>query len=107
MRAAVVRGPGRGPELVPDLAVVDRELLDGDGEPALEGLRAALVRQDFPVVVLADTSLSPDLVYRGQSSSTDYLAKPFSPPMLRARVRAWLARTLTAFETRPSAVAAD
>ena len=103
MRAAVVRGP----ELVPDLAVVDRELLDGDGEPALEGLRAALVRQDFPVVVLADTSLSPDLVYRGQSSSTDYLAKPFSPPMLRARVRAWLARTLTAFETRPSAVAAD
>jgi hypothetical protein len=29
--------------------------------------------------------------------ATDYLAKPYSPPMLRARVRAWLARTLVAY----------
>jgi diguanylate cyclase (GGDEF)-like protein len=29
--------------------------------------------------------------------ATDYLAKPYSPPMLRARVRAWLARTLVSF----------
>src|SRR5256885_957640 len=26
--------------------------------------------------------------------ATDYLARPFSPPMLRTRIRAWLARTI-------------
>ena len=102
MRAAVIRSA----ELAPDLAVVDRELLDGDGEPALEPLRTALARGNFPVVVLADTSVGADGMHRGVGASTDYLAKPFSPPMLRARVRAWLARTLLAFDVRPASVGA-
>jgi diguanylate cyclase (GGDEF)-like protein len=101
MRAALTRGA----ELMPDLAIVDRELLDGDGGPALEAFRAALGRRNFPVVVLADTSVPADVVARGAASSTDYLPKPFSPPMLRARVRAWLARTLMAFDTRATEVA--
>ncbi len=29
-----------------------------------------------------------------ETVTTEYLAKPFSPPMLRTRVRAWLARTI-------------
>jgi len=102
MRAAVIRSA----ELAPDLAIVDRELLDGDGEPALEPLRTALARGNFPVVVLADTSVGARGVHRGVGPSTDYLAKPFSPPMLRARVRAWLARTLLAAEVRPAPVGA-
>ena len=102
MRAAVIRSA----ELAPDLAVVDRELLDGDGEPGLEPLRAALGRRNFPVVVLAETSVGADGMHRGVGASTDYLAKPFSPPMLRARVRAWLARTLLAFDVRPAPVGA-
>jgi diguanylate cyclase (GGDEF)-like protein len=93
----------RGPELLPDLAIVDRELLEGDGDGMLEALRERLGRRNFPVVVLADGSVATDAVYRGQASSTDYLAKPFSPPMLRARVRAWLARTLMAFEVADTA----
>ena len=102
MRAAVIRSA----ELAPDLAVVDRELLDGDGEPGLEPLRTALGRRNFPVVVLAETSVGADGMHRGVGASTDYLAKPFSPPMLRARVRAWLARTLLAFDVRPAPVGA-
>src|SRR3989475_9676824 len=88
----------RGPELLPDIAIIDRQLLDGDGDAILETLRDRLGRRNFPIVVLADSSIPSDAVYRGEASSTDYLAKPFSPPMLRARVRAWLARTLMGFD---------
>ncbi|OLB49905.1 MAG: hypothetical protein AUH99_10895 [Candidatus Rokubacteria bacterium 13_2_20CM_2_70_11] len=86
----------RGSELLPDLAIIDRELLDSEGAGALDTLRARLGRANFPVVVLADGSAPADAVGWGEASSTDYLARPFSPPMLRARVRAWLSRTLTA-----------
>src|SRR3989442_1081362 len=86
----------RGSDLRPDLAIIDRALLDSEGAGALDTLRARLGRANFPVVVLADGSVAADVVGRGEASSTDYLARPFSPPMLRARVRAWLSRTLTA-----------
>src|SRR3989442_2471027 len=85
-------------ELLPDIAITDRVLLDGDGDVVLDVLRDRLGRRNFPIVVLADSSIPSDAVYRGEASSTDYLAKPFSPPMLRARVRAWLARTLMVFD---------
>src|SRR5262249_6452013 len=83
----------RGSEHLPDLAIVDRELLDGNDDTVLDELRGRLGRRDLPIIVLADSSIPPDAVYRGEASSTDYLSKPFSPPMLRMRVRAWLART--------------
>ncbi|MGH7347944.1 MAG: diguanylate cyclase domain-containing protein, partial [Candidatus Rokuibacteriota bacterium] len=88
----------RGAELQPDIAIIDRELLDGNGDAALDVLRERLGRRNFPIVVLADSSIPSDAVYRGEASWTDYLPKPFSPPMLRTRVRAWLARTLLAYD---------
>jgi diguanylate cyclase (GGDEF)-like protein len=53
-------------------------------------------RANFPILLLADR---PDgaALDRPESGATDYLAKPYSPPMLRARVRAWLARTLVSY----------
>ena len=92
MNAALARGA----ELLPDIAIVDREALDGDA--GLAALRERLGRRHLPIIVLADSTIPSDAVYRGEASSTDYLAKPFSPPMLRARVRAWLARTLMVFD---------
>jgi len=94
LRAAL----SRGPELLPDIAIIDRELLDGDDDSVLDVLRDRLGRRNFPIVVLADSSIPSDAVYRGETSWTDYLPKPFSPPMLRTRVRAWLARTLLVFD---------
>ena len=88
----------RGAELLPDIAIIDRELLDGNGDTVLDVLRDRLGRRNFPIVVLADSSIPSDAVYRGEASWTDYLSKPFSPPMLRTRVRAWLARTLLAYD---------
>jgi len=87
----------RGPELLPDIAIVDRELLDGDGDAVLDVLRDRLGRRNFPIIVLADSSIPSDAVYRGEASWTDYLPKP-SAAMLRTRVRAWLARTLLVFD---------
>ena len=84
----------RGSELRPDLAIIDRGLLTGEG--ALATLRARLGRGNLPVVVLADGSEAADVVAPAEAASTDYLARPFSPPMLRARVRAWLSRTRVA-----------
>ena len=84
----------RGSELRPDLAIIDRGLLTG--ECALATLRARLGRGNLPVVVLADGSEAADVVAPAEAASTDYLARPFSPPMLRARVRAWLSRTRVA-----------
>src|SRR5205085_12065994 len=37
-----------------------------------------------------------ETLYGAERDATDYLARPFSPPMLRTRVRAWLARTVDA-----------
>ncbi len=88
----------RGPELLPDIAIIDRELLDGDDDSVLDVLRDRLGRRNFPIVVIADSSIPSDAVYRGEASWTDYMPKPFSPPMLRTRVRAWLARTRLVFD---------
>src|SRR5207249_4801075 len=48
LRAAL----SRGPELVPDIAIIDRELLDGDDDSSLDVLRDRLGRRNFPIVVL-------------------------------------------------------
>ena len=102
MRAVLARGH----ELMPDIAIVDRELLDGDGDRTLSDAADRLGRPNFPIIVLADSSIPSDAVYQGEALSTDYLAKPFSPPMLRARVRAWLARTLMVLDPAERGLAA-
>ncbi|HEV8615252.1 MAG TPA: diguanylate cyclase [Methylomirabilota bacterium] len=99
MRAALTRGT----EHLPDLAIVDTALPPGDGVDLIDALRTRLGRATFPVILLAERSDDPAL-RRGELLATDYLVKPYSAPMLRARVRAWLARTLIAFsESGPAA----
>jgi diguanylate cyclase (GGDEF)-like protein len=64
-------------------------------------------RANFPVILLTER---PEVaaLHRPEIGATDYLAKPYSPPMLRARVRAWLARTLVAYtESAPPGAADD
>ena len=97
MRAAITRGC----EYLPDLAIVDASLPPGDGIDLIRAFRMRMGRMTFPVILLADR---PDdlALHRGEAIATDYFVKPYSPPMLRARVRAWLARTLvTHSDTAP------
>ena len=92
MHAALTRGT----EHLPDLAIVDTGLPAGDGADLVPAFRSRMGRANFPVILLADQPEGTAL-HRPEIGATDYLAKPYSPPMLRARVRAWLARTLVAY----------
>ncbi|HEU4368187.1 MAG TPA: diguanylate cyclase [Methylomirabilota bacterium] len=102
MHAALTRGT----EYLPDLAIVDTGLPPGDGADLVPAFRSRLGRANFPVILLAER---PEVtaLHRPEIGATDYLAKPYSPPMLRARVRAWLARTLVAYTESAALGAAD
>jgi diguanylate cyclase (GGDEF)-like protein len=102
MHAALTRGT----EHLPDLAIVDTGLPSGDGADLVPAFRSRMGRANFPVILLTDGPEAAAL-NRPELAATDYLAKPYSPPMLRARVRAWLARTLVAFTENAPPGAAD
>ncbi len=89
-RAALTRGPA----LAPDLAIIDAQLPDGDGAALLAPLVERVGRPDFPVLLLTKDEAAARAFASRDGFRCDYLAKPFSPPMLHARVRAWLARSL-------------
>ncbi|HEY2382949.1 MAG TPA: diguanylate cyclase [Terriglobia bacterium] len=80
--------------LPPDLVIINAKLRDGDGASFIQPLRNLLSRQDLPVILLTEGRDGTEALYSAESVATDYLARPFSPPMLRTRVRAWLARTI-------------
>ena len=91
MHAALTRGT----EHLPDLAIVDTGVPPGDGADLVPAFRSRMGRANFPVILLTERPDVPTL-HHSDGDATDYLAKPYSPPMLRSRVRAWLARTLVA-----------
>src|SRR5579884_2823295 len=78
------------PTLLPDIVVMNGKLSDGNAADFIAPLRSLTSRPELPVLVLADSGSTDDLTQT--SVATDFLPVPFSPPMLRTRVRAWLAR---------------
>ena len=80
-------------EIAPDLVILSSSLPDGNGETLVAPIRAKLGRPEFPVVLLTEDRETAERPHV-DGAPTDYLARPFSPPMLRARVRAWLSRTI-------------
>jgi diguanylate cyclase (GGDEF)-like protein len=83
----------------PDLVVINSKLTDGDGASFIQPLRSRLANPDLPVILLTEGRDGAETLYSAESIATDYLARPFSPPMLRTRIRAWLARTIGATGT--------
>ena len=86
---------GQLEHFTPDLVILDSPLRDGDGAAFIQPIRSQLNKSDLPVLILTADHIDIDALNGIASTATDYLAKPFSPPMLRSRVRAWLARTMT------------
>src|SRR6516162_4211591 len=78
----------------PDLVFINSKLRDSDGASFIQPLRNLLSKPDLPAILLTEGREGTDTLYSAESVATDYLARPFSPPMLRTRVRAWLARTI-------------
>jgi diguanylate cyclase (GGDEF)-like protein len=78
----------------PDLVICDSLLFQGDEERFIAPIREAASKPDLPVLLLTDNLPVSDAAFSASGGATDYLAKPINPPMLRSRVRAWLARTM-------------
>ncbi|MFG6412747.1 two-component system response regulator CreB [Roseateles sp. DC23W] len=79
----------------PDLLILDIGLPDGHGLDLCRELRAGRLRH-LPVIVLSARSDEMDRVLGLELGADDYLAKPFSPRELVARVRALLRRAQAA-----------
>ena len=93
-------------EVPPSLLIVDKQLPQGDAVGLIKQIRSKLNRPGLPALMLTDESDSPS----GRTligPADDYLARPVVPPMLRARVRAWLTRSLTAFDEQQQGVEGD
>ena len=82
----------RAAELQPDLVILGSTLTDGDGADFIQPIRSVLQKPDLPILILTDEGGSQASI--AGRIATDYLARPYSPPMLRSRVRSWLARTM-------------
>ncbi len=79
----------------PALLILDIGLPDGHGLDLCRELRAGPLRH-LPVIVLSARSEEMDRVLGLELGADDYLAKPFSPRELVARVRALLRRAQAA-----------
>lgn len=73
-----------------DLVLLDVMLPGFDGFTLLQQLRAA---SNIPVIMLTARTAPADRIHGLEQGADDYLAKPFAPDELLARIRAVLRRT--------------
>ena len=92
------------PQLQPALVLLDIGLPDGNGLEVFQRMRA--LRPAQPVVFLTARSEEIDRVVGLELGADDYVAKPFSPRELLARVRTILRRVQRSPEPAPAAPAA-
>ncbi len=105
------RTAGSGPEALqsirraaPDLVVLDLMLPGLDGLEVCRRLRGDPASSAIPVIMLTAKADEVDRVVGLEIGADDYLAKPFSPKELVARVRAVLRRARRAPGGAPLAV---
>jgi len=93
---ALGRGDGAAAEvrrLGPDLVVLDIMLPGADGLEVLKSLRSEPSTAATPVIMLTARAQEADKVVGLELGADDYMAKPFSPSELMARIKAVLRRT--------------
>jgi Response regulators consisting of a CheY-like receiver domain and a winged-helix DNA-binding domain len=78
-----------------DLIILDLNLPDGNGLDLLKELRASA---GPPVIILTANDLETDVVAGLELGADDYITKPFSLMVLRARVNARLRKGQSSFE---------
>ena len=76
-----------------DLLILDINLPDGNG---LELLREVRQTSTVPVILLTANDMEMDIVTGLESGADDYITKPFSLAVLRARVNTQLRRNVAA-----------
>ena len=75
----------------PQLILLDLNMPDMDGFEVLKELRSREAGRTLPVIVLTALGDEESARTSFQAGATDFLAKPFTPPQLDARVRACFA----------------
>lgn len=80
---------------VPDLLVLDLMLPAVDGLEVCRRLKADPKTRDLPILMLTAKSEEGDMIAGLDRGADDYVAKPFSPRVLLARVKALLRREET------------
>ncbi len=76
----------------PDLIVLDLMLPAVDGLEVCRRLKADSKTRDIPIIMLTAKSEESDVIVGLERGADDYIAKPFSPRVLSARVKALLRR---------------
>lgn len=74
-----------------DLLILDINLPDGNGLDFLNEFRKA---SEIPIILLTANDMEMDIVTGLESGADDYITKPFSLAVLRARVNAQLRRNV-------------
>ena len=75
----------------PDLMILDINLPDGSGYDFLTELRK---EEFFPIILLTANDMETDIVTGLEAGADDYIVKPFSLAVLRARVNTQLRRKI-------------
>lgn len=73
-----------------DLILLDVMMPEMDGFEVCRTLRAAPATRDIPIIFLTSKTELQDIVHGFEIGANDYVAKPFRPPELLARVRTHL-----------------
>ena len=79
-------------EATPDLVLLDLDMPVVNGQDVLSSMRRDPALSGVPVLVLTGSSDEASLREVFDAGVSDYISKPFSTPLLVARVRACLAR---------------
>jgi two-component system cell cycle response regulator DivK len=74
----------------PDLILMDIQLPGIDGHEATRRIKAQPDLRAIPVIVVTSYALSGDEVAAREAGADDYVAKPFSPRALLAKLRQYL-----------------
>ena len=77
---------------VPDLIVLDLMLPAVDGLEVCRRLKADARTREVPIIMLTAKSEESDMIAGLDLGADDYIAKPFSPRVLTARIKALLRR---------------
>jgi len=80
---------------LPDLILMDIDLPGIDGYEATRRIRATKAGRDVPIIAVTSFALSGDDARARAAGCTDYVAKPYSPRALLAKIREHLGEGIT------------
>ena len=75
---------------IPDLILMDIQLPVFDGYEATRRIKADSTTRHIPIIAVTSYALSGDEAKAAAAGCDDYVAKPFSPRQLLAKVRQYL-----------------